>query len=99
MNQEKPVDALIRAVTAVKTQSALASGLSAASKSRGGEEITAARIWNWINRDKKAPAEFCPDIEALTGVRCEDLSPDVNWAVLRRGKKKPAPAATQTEGA
>jgi DNA-binding transcriptional regulator YdaS (Cro superfamily) len=29
------------------------------------------------------PAKYCPDIEALTTVRCEELNPDVNWAVLR----------------
>lgn len=86
MNQETPVDALARAVEIAGSQSALASGLSA---SRGGEPITAARVWNWVNRDKKAPAEFCPDIESLTGVSCEELAPDVNWAVVRR-KKKPA---------
>jgi DNA-binding transcriptional regulator YdaS (Cro superfamily) len=96
MNQETPVDALNRAISAVKTQSALAAGLTAASKARGGEEVTAARIWNWVNRDKKAPAEFCPDIEDLTGVRCEDLAPDVNWAVLRKNKK-PKAAAAQVE--
>lgn len=87
MNQETPVDALVRAVKIAGSQSALASGLSAA---RVGEPITAARVWNWVNRDKKAPAEFCPDIESLTGVLCEELAPDVNWAVLRKGKKKSA---------
>lgn len=95
MNQETPVDALARAIAVVKTQSALAAGLSAASKARGGEEITAARIWNWINRDKKAPAEFCPDIEDLTGVRCEELAPDVNWAVVRKNKKPKAAPVTE----
>lgn len=32
----------------------------------------------------QVPAAYCPDIEALTGVRCEKLRPDVNWAVLRK---------------
>jgi DNA-binding transcriptional regulator YdaS (Cro superfamily) len=41
----------------------------------------------------RVPAEKCPDIEALTGVTCEDLRPDVNWAVLR------APATTAEQGA
>ena len=43
-------------------------------------------VWNWINRSAgRAPAEHCPAIERATGgaVRCEDLRPDVDWAVLR----------------
>lgn len=31
----------------------------------------------------RVPAERCPDIEALTGVKCEELRPDVNWSVVR----------------
>lgn len=94
MNQETPVDALNRAVAAAGSQSALAAGLSEAAKSRGGEPITPARVWNWVNRDKKAPADFCPDIEDLTGVRCEELAPDVNWGVLRKNKKPKAAQVT-----
>lgn len=38
----------------------------------------------------QVPAERCPDIEALTKgqVTCEELRPDVNWAVLRRRKRR-----------
>ena len=34
---------------------------------------------------RQVPAELCPLIELATGgkVRCEELRPDVNWAVLR----------------
>ena len=95
MIQETPVDALNRAVSIIGSQAALAVSLTAAAKARGGEQITPARIWNWVNRDKKAPAEFCPDIEDLTGVRCEELAPDVNWAVLRKSKKPKAVPATE----
>ena len=31
-------------------------------------------------------AEYCPLIEKATGVRCEELRPDVEWAVLRSPK-------------
>ena len=44
------------------------------------------QVWNWINRGAgRVPAEHCPAIERATGgaVRCEDLRPDVDWAVLR----------------
>lgn len=40
-----------------------------------------AVIYQWGKT--RIPAEQCPNIEALTGVKCEDLRPDVNWAVLR----------------
>lgn len=39
---------------------------------------------NWARRGR-VPAEHCPDIERVTqgAVTCEDLRPDVEWAVLR----------------
>lgn len=33
---------------------------------------------------RQVPAELCPIIERETGVRCEELRPDVQWAVLRQ---------------
>ena len=48
-----------------------------------GHTITGhATVYQW-KKTGRVPAEYCPDIEALTGVRCEELRPDVNWAVLR----------------
>ena len=43
--------------------------------------VTAQVVSNW--RARGVPAERCPDIERVTGVRCECLRPDVNWDVLR----------------
>ena len=40
-----------------------------------------AVIYQWGKT--RVPAEQCPNIERLTGVRCEDLRPDVAWSVLR----------------
>lgn len=81
MNHETPVDALKRAIESAGGQSAFAAKLPV---NEGCEPVSAARVWNWVNRDKKAPAEVCPDIEALTGVTCEQLRPGVNWAQLRQ---------------
>jgi len=54
----------------------------------------------WANGDRPVPVGRCPQIEQLTGgsIRCEDLRPDVNWAVLR-GKPLSAirPKPTQPE--
>ena len=38
-------------------------------------------IHQW--RFNGVPAKYCPDLECLTGVPCESLCPEVNWAVLR----------------
>ena len=42
---------------------------------------------NVINQWKanRVPADYCPRIEELTGVPCEQLRPDVAWSVLRKG--------------
>ena len=51
---------------------------------------------SWFNRyeasgkKERVPAEACPDIEALTGIACELLRPDVNWSVLRARKSRGA---------
>ncbi len=45
-------------------------------------------VWPWFNTDRRIPAEHCPAIERATRERgqvvtCEELRPDVQWAVLR----------------
>jgi DNA-binding transcriptional regulator YdaS (Cro superfamily) len=56
-----------------------AGGVSALAISIG---VAASAPSMWKSR-ARVPAEHCPAIERETGVRCEDLRPDVNWAVLR----------------
>lgn len=65
------------------------SPLDEAVKRAGGMPELAARIGvvptaisNWRMRGN-IPAKHCPAIERETGVRCEDLQPNVDWAVLR----------------
>lgn len=74
------VDALERAVQEAGGQSSFAVKLT---EMRPDRPVSQALVWNWLRRDKRAPSDVCPDIEAITGVRCEDLRPDVNWSVLR----------------
>lgn len=69
-----------------------AGGIAAFARSLGLKSHSVANQW----RLTRVPAEFCPDIENLTGVRCEELRPDVNWAVLRKNKR-PKAAAVQVE--
>jgi DNA-binding transcriptional regulator YdaS (Cro superfamily) len=50
-------------------------------------------IQEW-RRQARVPAEHCPTVERLTGVRCEQLNSRVDWAFLRStGKTKTAEAA------
>lgn len=97
MEQITPVDALKLAVGLAGGQSSLAEKLPV---DADGKPVSSARVWNWVNRAQQAPAEACPDIEAITGVTCEQLRPDVNWSVLRKPSRKaritPAAAVHQS---
>lgn len=54
--------------------------------------VTVAAIGNWKVRG--VPSEHCPLIEEITGIRCEELRPDVRWDVVRRNPD-PAQHAAQ----
>jgi len=47
-------------------------------------------ISQWALKRRNVPAERCPEIERATDgrVTCEELRPDVDWAVLRRSAKE-----------
>ena len=60
-------------------------------------------VYFWLSGERRIPAEHCPAIEREThhAVVCEDLRPDVDWAVLRGTKRRrtqqtPAVAAIKT---
>jgi DNA-binding transcriptional regulator YdaS (Cro superfamily) len=68
------------------------SGLSKAIEQQGGLTCLAnslglskSVVFQWKVRGR-VPAEYCPEIEKLTGgqVRCEDLNDKVDWAWLRK---------------
>lgn len=49
-------------------------------------KVTQANVWSWLNStnpDRMPPSDFCPGIEKITGVKCEQLRPDIDWSVLR----------------
>lgn len=95
MEKITPVDALMRAIDIAGGRSALAEKLPT---NPDGSKVSTARIWNWVNRDGGAPASVCPDIEAITGVKCEELCPGTNWAVLRGTDADQAKADAAQEG-
>jgi DNA-binding transcriptional regulator YdaS (Cro superfamily) len=49
--------------------------------------VTKGAVGQWKLPGRRVPAEHCPAIERLTegAVRCEDLRPDVDWAIVRSG--------------
>lgn len=62
-----------------------------------GLEYQVVQGWRRAGRKFATPAEHCPTIERATGgaIRCEELRPDVDWAVLRA----PAPDPEQAMAA
>lgn len=61
--------------------------------------VKKAVVWNWKQRG--VPAEFCPEIELITEhqVKCEELNPKVNWAILRNTESVDATTQTAEEKA
>jgi DNA-binding transcriptional regulator YdaS (Cro superfamily) len=70
--------------TGVESQSDLARKL----------KITPVLIHQWKTGARQVPANRCPDIERETNgvVRCEDLRPGVDWAILRGITCTPLPS-------
>lgn len=75
-------EALDRAVVIAGGKTALMRKLNAQ-----GHAITSHNTINQWGLAGSIPAKYCPDIEAVTGVRCEELDPDTNWPVLRKTKR------------
>ncbi|HHE3654162.1 TPA: helix-turn-helix domain-containing protein [Pasteurella multocida] len=69
---------------AIKKAISVAGGQKAVASHFG---ISLRAVGKWVAG--KVPAERCPDIELLTNhaVTCEELRPDVNWAVLRNSQQ------------
>jgi len=80
-SQAGAVSALRRAIAlpSIGSQSALAALLS----KEMGRPFRQGHVSHWLKVG--VPAAYCPTIEKLTDgqVRCEELAPDVDWAVLR----------------
>jgi DNA-binding transcriptional regulator YdaS (Cro superfamily) len=72
------MDALEKAIEKAGSVSAFARAI----------RVAVTTPWMWKQRGN-VPAEYCPRIERAFGTPCEELRPDVDWAVLR-GKKRAA---------
>lgn len=63
--------------------------------------VTPPTVSQWRTGDRNVPIARCPAIERITGgaVTCEELRPDVDWAVLRGQIADPSPGpAAEDEG-
>lgn len=69
-----PKAALEKAIALAGTQTAFAAAL--------GPTIKTGHVYHWLKQGR-LPAEHCPIVEEVFGVRCEELRPDVAWGVLR----------------
>lgn len=46
-----------------------------------GDGTRSQTIANWMTRG--VPLERCVIIQKVTGIRCEDLNPDIDWKTMR----------------
>jgi DNA-binding transcriptional regulator YdaS (Cro superfamily) len=76
---------LARAIEKAGGMTALARKLTERGKTVKDHRV----VYQWTRA--QVPAEYCPDIEAITGVPCEQLRPDVHWDVLRKPAANDAP--------
>lgn len=82
-NRDTPQQlALDRAIMIAKGKTALMRQLN----ERGHKITSHNTISQW--RENGVPAMYCPDIEDLTGVRCEELNARTNWSVIRKHVRK-----------
>lgn len=94
-----PVVALQYAISLFPVQADFVRALATAS----GHEVKSAHVANWLRRGHRGERgdgcgrgvseEFAPHVEAITGVPCELLRPNVNWAQVRDRAKPETPSA------
>lgn len=78
MSKKTPLE---KAVVKAGGQKKLAEQIAQAT----GKKIAQGHVWAWLNVTHKTPAELCQIVEALTGVKKEELRPDV-FGPIKRAK-------------
>ncbi len=69
-----PEEALLKVVTIVGGQTALANAISL----KTGRTIRQQHVWNWVNRDGGIPAAYAPFVESL----CRELGEEIPCSYL-----------------
>jgi DNA-binding transcriptional regulator YdaS (Cro superfamily) len=90
--EETPLE---RAIRLAGGPTALARELRA----RGHDRVNShATVNHWVLAGR-APAKYCPDIEDITGIPCEDLDPDTRWFLVRQRAQPQAGSGASVRGA
>jgi DNA-binding transcriptional regulator YdaS (Cro superfamily) len=61
-------------------------------------DVTPQAVCFWRDGKRRVPADKCPDIERLSGIRCEDLRGDVDWKFIRGTSVTTEPEAAAAAG-
>lgn len=77
-----PTEALQEAINRVGAKAELCRLITAGMPGRE-KPVVGANLYGWLKNG--TPADYCPVIEKITGVRCEDLRPGTDWSQLRHG--------------
>lgn len=70
-----PATGIIKAIACFRTLQAFCDAL----------DVPYKRVQGWVRNG--VPAQYCPEIEKLTGVQCEELNDRVDWAYVRANKR------------
>lgn len=78
------MESLLKAIDLCRGQAGLARRITE-NLPEGAKPVTPQHVWNWLNRDKSVPPEYCPTIEKICDgqVLCEGLNHVTDWAYLR----------------
>lgn len=93
------MESLIKAIELCGGQASLAKRITENLPDIVVEPVTPQQVWNWLNRDKIVPAQYCPTIEKICDgkVRCEQLNQFADWAVLRESQRGIEPSRCATK--
>lgn len=76
-----PTEALQEAINRVGAKAELCRLITAGMPGRE-KPVVGANLYGWLKNG--TPADYCPVIEKITGVRCEDLRPGTDWSARQQ---------------
>lgn len=78
MEQKQTTNPIAQAALIFGSEAALARAIG----------VTRGALNQWKKPGREVPAEHAPRIESLTGIRCELLCPSVDWALVRKPRRR-----------
>lgn len=83
--QARPESAIEKAIRLAGGPTSLARDL----KARGHDKVNSHATVNQWAITGRVPAKYCPDIEDITGVPCEELDTETKWGLVRDRRTSP----------